>query len=282
MIRALEDDFKHVVGISWYLWVFVVVFLLLNVNGWHAYFWIAFIPFIARLKNDMGVVRHCRQVEKHLLASMCVVGGDSMMGHALLLAVGTKLEHVIAQLAHEPSDDHFRFNRPQIVLFLIHFILFQNAFEIAYLFWIWVQYGFNFCIMGKVAYIAPRLIIGVIIQVLCSYSILPLYAIVNQEHPLQEKTPKARQPAPRHPTPQEGQKTEASPEEQQSHVCPIIHSKQQPTAASRRPQHQQLNKSIRFSKENHRSQQTPKEESEKTQNPKTSSSTAQQPKLPLP
>ncbi|GAB2298192.1 MLO-like protein 1 [Dionaea muscipula] len=46
MVRALEDDFKHVVGISWYLWLFMIVFLLLNVNGWHTYFWIAFIPFI--------------------------------------------------------------------------------------------------------------------------------------------------------------------------------------------------------------------------------------------
>ncbi|KAL3531013.1 hypothetical protein ACH5RR_010335 [Cinchona calisaya] len=159
MIRALEDDFKTVVGISWYLWVFVVLFLLLDVNGWHTYFWIAFVPFI------------------------------------LLLAVGTKLEHVISQLAHEvaekhvaiegdlvvrPSDDHFWFHRPQIVLFLIHFILFQNAFEIAFFFWIWVQYGFDSCIMGQVRYIVPRLVIGVIIQVLCSYSTLPLYAIVTQ------------------------------------------------------------------------------------------------------
>ncbi|XVE90302.1 hypothetical protein DITRI_Ditri20bG0066600 [Diplodiscus trichospermus] len=159
MIRALEDDFKQVVGISWYLWVFVVIFLLLNVNGWHTYFWIAFIPFI------------------------------------LLLAVGTKLEHVITQLAHEvaekheaiegelvvqPSDEHFWFNRPRIVLFLIHFILFQNAFEIAFFFWIWVQYGFDSCIMGQVLYIIPRLVIGVFIQVLCSYSTLPLYAIVTQ------------------------------------------------------------------------------------------------------
>ncbi|XP_017619994.1 MLO-like protein 1 isoform X1 [Gossypium arboreum] len=159
MIRALEDDFKQVVGISWYLWVFVVIFLLLNVNGWHTYFWIAFIPFI------------------------------------LLLAVGTKLEHVITQLAHEvaekhvaiegelvvqPSDDHFWFNKPRIVLFLIHFILFQNAFEIAFFFWIWVQFGFDSCIMGQVRYIVPRLVIGVFIQVLCSYSTLPLYAIVTQ------------------------------------------------------------------------------------------------------
>ncbi|KAK7287284.1 hypothetical protein RIF29_00492 [Crotalaria pallida] len=159
MIRALEDDFKRVVGISWYLWIFVVLFLLLNINGWHTYFWIAFIPFI------------------------------------LLLAVGTKLEHVITQLAHEvaekhaaiegelvvqPSDDHFWFHRPHIVLFLIHFILFQNSFEIAFFFWIWVTYGFDSCIMGQVRYIVPRLIIGVIIQVLCSYSTLPLYAIVTQ------------------------------------------------------------------------------------------------------
>uniref|UniRef100_A0A7N2MCS7 MLO-like protein n=1 Tax=Quercus lobata TaxID=97700 RepID=A0A7N2MCS7_QUELO len=43
MIRALEDDFKKVVGIRqvtyentmcWYLWIFVVIFLLLNVNEW--------------------------------------------------------------------------------------------------------------------------------------------------------------------------------------------------------------------------------------------------------
>ncbi|KHN19980.1 MLO-like protein 1 [Glycine soja] len=159
MIRALEDDFKQVVGISWYLWLFVVIFLLLNINGWHTYFWIAFIPVV------------------------------------LLLAVGTKLGHVITQLAQEvaekhaaiegdlvvqPSDEHFWFHRPHVVLFLIHFILFQNAFEIAFFFWIWVTYGFDSCIMGQVRYIVPRLVIGVFIQVLCSYSTLPLYAIVTQ------------------------------------------------------------------------------------------------------
>ncbi len=72
----------------------------------------------------------------------------------LLLAVGTKLEHVIAQLAHDvaeknsaiegdlvvkPSDDHFWLGRPRIILYLIHFILFQNAFEIAFFFWILVS-----------------------------------------------------------------------------------------------------------------------------------------------
>ncbi|KAF3944493.1 hypothetical protein CMV_029037 [Castanea mollissima] len=159
MIRALEADFRKVVGISWYLWLFVVIFLLLNVAGWHAYFWIAFIPFI------------------------------------LLLALGTKLEHVIIQLAQEiaekhvaiagalvvqPSDNHFWFHRPRIVLLLIHIILFQNSFELAFFFWIWVQYGFDSCIMGEIGYIIPRLVVGVFVQFVCSYSTLPLYAIVTQ------------------------------------------------------------------------------------------------------
>ncbi|XXG89548.1 hypothetical protein AAC387_Pa12g1524 [Persea americana] len=159
MVGALEDDYKRVVGISWYHWIFVVIFLLLNVHGWNAYFWMAFIPLI------------------------------------LLLAVGAKLEHVISQLAHEvaekhvaiegdlvvrPSDDHFWFHRPCLVLHLIHFILFQNAFEIAVFFWILITFGFDSCIMGKVGYIIPRLVIGVIVQVVCSYSTLPLYAIVTQ------------------------------------------------------------------------------------------------------
>ncbi|XP_047960593.1 MLO-like protein 1 isoform X1 [Salvia hispanica] len=159
MLRALETDFKKVVGISWYLWILVVLFLLLNVHGWHAYFWIAFLPLI------------------------------------LLLAVGAKLEHIITQLAREvaqrhvaipgelvvkPSDHHFWFNKPRLVLILIHIILFQNSFEIAVFFWVLVLYGFDSCIMGEFGYIIPRLIIGVLVQLLCSYSTLPLYAIVAQ------------------------------------------------------------------------------------------------------
>ncbi|XP_020571477.1 MLO-like protein 1 [Phalaenopsis equestris] len=159
MVRALEADFKKVVGISWYLWIFVVIFLLLNVGGWHAYFWISFIPLI------------------------------------LLFTVGTKLEHIITQLAHEvaekntaiegdlvvkPSDNHFWFHRPQIVLFLIHLILFQNAFEIAYFFLILTTYGYHSCIMGSSKYIIPRISICVVVQIICSYSTLPLYAIVTQ------------------------------------------------------------------------------------------------------
>ncbi|GMH25654.1 hypothetical protein Nepgr_027497 [Nepenthes gracilis] len=171
MLRTLEFNFKKVVGISWYLWAFVVVFLLLNLKGWHTYFWMSFLPLI------------------------------------LLLLLGAKLEHVITCLAQEiveknsesneensipeveedkeaqwvqTSDKHFWFGRPVIVLYLIHFILFQNAFEIAFLLWVLFTYGINSCILDKVGFIIPRFIIGVIVQVLCSYSTLPLYAIVTQ------------------------------------------------------------------------------------------------------
>ncbi|KAL0402761.1 UNVERIFIED_CONTAM: MLO-like protein 1 [Sesamum radiatum] len=113
----------------------------------------------------------------------------------LLVGVGAKLEHIMRQLAEEvaqkhtavigepevePSDRHFWFHRPRIVLVLIHVVLFQNAFEIAVFFWMLFIFGFDSCIMGQIAFIIPRLVIGVFVQLLCSYSTLPLYAIVAQ------------------------------------------------------------------------------------------------------
>eukprot|EP01018_Ginkgo_biloba_P034621 Gb_37259 [translate_table: standard] len=159
LVRSLEVDFKKVVGISGYLWAFVVIFLLLNIDGWHTYFWIAFLPFI------------------------------------LLLIVGTKLQHVITRMAQEVikknsavqgeiivrlSDEYFWFGRPRLVLYLIHFILFQNAFELAFVLWILTNFGFDSCMMGKIGYMIPRVVIGVLVQVLCSYSTFPLYALVTQ------------------------------------------------------------------------------------------------------
>ncbi|XP_075073660.1 MLO-like protein 13 isoform X2 [Nicotiana tabacum] len=89
MMRTLEHDFKKIVRISWYLWLFVVLLLLMNIAGWNTYFWLSFLPLV--------------------------------------------------------STD-----------------------------------GFKSCIMGELGLIIPRLVIGVIVQVLCSYSTLPLYALVTQ------------------------------------------------------------------------------------------------------
>ncbi|XP_028109107.1 MLO-like protein 10 isoform X3 [Camellia sinensis] len=44
--RSLENDFKTVVGVSPVLWASFVIFLLLNVHGWLAWFWASLIPLI--------------------------------------------------------------------------------------------------------------------------------------------------------------------------------------------------------------------------------------------
>ncbi|XP_057975479.1 MLO-like protein 9 [Malania oleifera] len=157
--RSLEDDFKVVVGISPLLWGTAVTYLFINVSGWHAMFWASLIPLI------------------------------------VILAVGTKLQAIITQMAVEiqerhavvqgiplvqVSDKHFWFSWPELVLYLIHFTLFQNAFEITYFFWIWYEFGLRSCFHDDFRLIILRVFLGVGAQFLCSYITLPLYALVTQ------------------------------------------------------------------------------------------------------
>lgn len=158
MIRSMEEEFQRIVGVSGPLWGFVVAFMLFNVKGSNLYFWIAIIPV------------------------------------TLVLLVGAKLQHVIATLALEnagitgyfagaklkPRDELFWFNKPELMLSLIHFILFQNAFELASFFWFWWQFGYNSCFIRNHLLVYLRLILGFAGQFLCSYSTLPLYALVTQ------------------------------------------------------------------------------------------------------
>ncbi|GFZ02121.1 seven transmembrane MLO family protein [Actinidia rufa] len=128
------------------LWGFVVAFMLFNIKGSNLYFWIAIIPV------------------------------------TLVLLVGAKLQHIIATLALEsaaitgyysgaklkPRDDLFWFKKPELLLSLIHFILFQ-----------W-QFGYSSCFIRNHMLVYLRLILGFAGQFLCSYSTLPLYALVTQ------------------------------------------------------------------------------------------------------
>ncbi|KAJ7516464.1 hypothetical protein O6H91_22G059100 [Diphasiastrum complanatum] len=92
----MEDEFQKILGVSFSLWIFVIAFMIFNVDGLHFYFWISFIP---------------------------------------LTAMGMKLQHTIATLALEnagvcgqfvrPRDGLFWFNKPELLLSLIHFIFFQ-------------------------------------------------------------------------------------------------------------------------------------------------------------
>ncbi|KAM7517386.1 hypothetical protein LguiA_006969 [Lonicera macranthoides] len=157
--RSLEDDFKVVVGISPLLWSSAVIYLLLNVDGWQAMFWISIMPLV------------------------------------VTLAVGTKLQAIITRMAVEiqekhavvqgiplvqVSDRYFWFSKPRLVLYLIHLTLFQNAFEITYFFWIWYEFGLHSCFNENFRLQLVRVALGVGVQFLCSYITLPLYSLVTQ------------------------------------------------------------------------------------------------------
>ncbi|GMJ02794.1 MILDEW RESISTANCE LOCUS O 12 [Hibiscus trionum] len=157
--RSMEDDFKVVVGISTPLWGLAIVFLLLNVYKWQTLTWLSLVPLM------------------------------------ILLVVGTKLELIIMEMAEEiqnrsavvrgapvvePNNKFFWFNRPQWTLFLIHYTLFQNAFQMAYFLWVWFKYSLGSCINDKIYFVIGRVVLGVGLQILCSYITFPLYALVTQ------------------------------------------------------------------------------------------------------
>ncbi|KAH7523382.1 hypothetical protein FEM48_Zijuj06G0004900 [Ziziphus jujuba var. spinosa] len=156
--RSLEDDFKVVVGISPLLWAAMVLFLLLNVHGWEATFWLSLLPLV------------------------------------VILAVGTKLQAIITRMALEiqerhavvqgiplvqVSDRHFWFSWPELSLYLIHFVLFQYEF------------GLRSCFHEDFGLVIFRVVLGVVIQFVCSYITLPLYALVTQRSIFDDQTSKA-------------------------------------------------------------------------------------------
>ncbi|MCO5614543.1 hypothetical protein L7F22_068826 [Adiantum nelumboides] len=46
--RSFQDDFKHVVGISPGLWVYAIIWLLANVNGWETNLLVSLVPLIVQ------------------------------------------------------------------------------------------------------------------------------------------------------------------------------------------------------------------------------------------
>ncbi|CAJ1930696.1 unnamed protein product [Sphenostylis stenocarpa] len=101
----------------------------------------------------------------------------------IILAVGTKLQAILAKMALDiterhavvqgmplvqGSDKHFWFGRPQLVLHLIHFALFQYSF------------GVKNCFRTDYKLATIKVAIGIAMLCLCSYITLPLYALVTQ------------------------------------------------------------------------------------------------------
>ncbi|KAG8084876.1 hypothetical protein GUJ93_ZPchr0010g9684 [Zizania palustris] len=157
--RSLEDDFKVIVGISPPLWASALIFLLLNVSGLHTMLWISIMPVVTILS-----------VGTKLQGIICRMAIDITERHAVIQ--GIPLVQV--------SDSYFWFSRPTFVIFLIHFTLFQNGFQIIYFLWILYEYGMDSCFNDSKEFVFARLCLGVVVQVLCSYVTLPLYALVSQ------------------------------------------------------------------------------------------------------
>ncbi|XP_030441622.2 MLO protein homolog 1-like [Syzygium oleosum] len=157
--RSMEDDFKAVVGISFPLWISAILFLLLNEYKLYALTWLSLAPLL------------------------------------IILSVGTKLQVIIMEMAQgiqdrtsvvkgapvvEPNDKFFWFNRPQWVLLLIHFALFQNAFQMSFFLWTWREFGWRSCFHENVGASLCRVLLGLALLFLCSYITFPLYALVTQ------------------------------------------------------------------------------------------------------
>ncbi|KAL9669973.1 hypothetical protein QQ045_007523 [Rhodiola kirilowii] len=158
MVRSMEDELQGILGISWPLWAYAIICIFINIHGLNIYFWFSFIPAI------------------------------------LIILVGTKLEHVVSSFALEiaeqtgpsfktqvkPRDNLFWFGKPEILLRLIQFIIFQNAFEMATFLWSLWGLKQRSCFMKNHAMIVIRLVSGVLIQFWCSYSTVPVNVIVIQ------------------------------------------------------------------------------------------------------
>lgn len=160
ILRSLEDDFKHVVGISPALWAYAVLLMTLNVDGWQTHFWTSFMPLI------------------------------------IVLALGTKLQRIITKMAVQvfykhgaiegmpivkPNDKLFWFNRPRLILYLIHILLFQNALELSFHLWSRFTFPDDRCLHDEGLWLLLlRLFLGLFAQLLCGYVTLPIYALVSQ------------------------------------------------------------------------------------------------------
>ncbi|XP_030460114.2 MLO-like protein 12 [Syzygium oleosum] len=157
--RALEKDFGVVVGISFWIWIFLVIFIFFHAHGFHNYLWLPFFPLVMLLLVGTKL--------QGIITKMCIDSND-------------KSNVVRGTLLVRPSDHFFWFGRPKLLLHLIHFILFQNSFQVAFFTWTWYKFGFRSCFHESTEDIVIRFTMGALVQFLCGYVTLPLYALVTQ------------------------------------------------------------------------------------------------------
>ncbi|CAI9087370.1 OLC1v1021427C2 [Oldenlandia corymbosa var. corymbosa] len=157
--RTLEKDFGVVIGMSLGIWIFSVLFIFFNAYVFHNYIWLPFIPVLMLLAVGTKL--------QSIITKMCLDRNDK--------------SHVVrGSLVVQPSDHFFWFSQPKLLLHLMHFILFQNSFQLAFFSWTWYKFGLRSCFHRKTEDIVIKLTIGILVQILCGYVTLPLYALVTQ------------------------------------------------------------------------------------------------------
>ncbi|XP_062013070.1 MLO-like protein 12 [Rosa rugosa] len=157
--RALEKDYGVVMTTSWWIWMYSVFVIFLNAHGFYNYLWVPFIPLLMLLLVGTKL--------QGIITKMCVDSHDK--------------SHVVrGTLLVKPSDHFFWFGWPKLLLHILHFILYQNSFQLAFFTWTWYKFGLKSCFHRETEDIVIRLAMGIMVQILCGYVTLPLYALVTQ------------------------------------------------------------------------------------------------------
>ncbi|URE42219.1 Leucine rich repeat N-terminal domain [Musa troglodytarum] len=157
--RSLDKDFAVVVSISFWIWMCAVFFIFFNAYGFYSHYWLPFVPLVILL-----VIGTKLEV---IITTMCLKSSNQA-----IVVPGT--------ISVELENSNFWFAQPRLLLHLVQFILIQNSFQLAFFTWAWYNFGVRSCFYREVADIILSFGTGVLVQFLCAYVTLPLYALVTQ------------------------------------------------------------------------------------------------------
>ncbi|CAN1810599.1 MLO-like protein 8 [Linum perenne] len=157
--RAMERDFRVIVGTSIWISSFSVISIFFQAHKFQSFLWLPFVPLVMLLVIGAKL--------QDIITSMSM---DS----------NGKTQVVNGTLLVRPSDGFFWFGSPKFILHLIHFIIFQNSFQLAFFTWTSKKFGLRSCFHREIDDILIRLLVGILVHFLAGYVTLPLYALVTQ------------------------------------------------------------------------------------------------------
>ncbi|KAG0484748.1 hypothetical protein HPP92_008827 [Vanilla planifolia] len=165
--RSLDKDFKVLLTISLPIWTYVILSILFKAHIFRNRLWLEFIPllvlFVVGAKLEAIIIEMCLKSSKETVV-------------------------VTGELKVHPNDNLFWFGKPQLILYAIQFILIENSFKLAFLMWDLYTFGYKSCFHSTFAELAVNLVTSFLVQFICSYMTLPLYALVSQMGSSMKKT----------------------------------------------------------------------------------------------